>query len=254
MFDRFTDRARHIMGLARQEAHRLSHDYIGTEHILLGLIQEDSGVAADVLGNLDVDLKTVRQKVEALVTPGTTMVTMGQLPFTPGAKRMLERSFEEAQRLGHDYIGTEHLLLGLVPDEADAAGPVLRHIGLRLVDVREEVCELIGCEPVCFRTFHHIGVRKERMADEAHDTLLTVLAELHYGRAEQGERPDVILTLAPHLRMEWMFHLGGAAALKIPIILLLRPDESADPLLEERAIHVAIDGEFEVSLRSALDF
>ena len=98
MFDRFTDRARKVMGLARQEAQRFNHDYIGTEHILLGLIQEGSGVAADVLKNLDVDPKKIRQEIEKLVSHGTTMVTMGQLPFTPRAKRVLELSMEEAER------------------------------------------------------------------------------------------------------------------------------------------------------------
>jgi ATP-dependent Clp protease ATP-binding subunit ClpC len=85
VFDRFTDRARKCMGLARQEAQRFNHDYIGTEHILLGIVQEGSGVAARVLKNLDVDLKKIRQEVEKLVSTGTTMVTMGQLPFTPRA-------------------------------------------------------------------------------------------------------------------------------------------------------------------------
>ena len=95
MFDRFTDRARKVMGLARQEAQRFNHDYIGTEHVLLGLVQEGSGVAASVLKNLDIDLKKIRHEVEKLVSNGTTMVTMGQLPFTPRAKKVLELSLEE---------------------------------------------------------------------------------------------------------------------------------------------------------------
>jgi len=106
MFDRFTDRARKVMGLARQEAQRFNHDYIGTEHVLLGLVQEGSGVAASVLKNLDIDLKKIRLEVEKLVSNGTTMVTMGQLPFTPRAKKVLELSLEEASNLGHTYIGT----------------------------------------------------------------------------------------------------------------------------------------------------
>ena len=109
MFDRFTDRARKVMGLARQEAQRLNHEYIGTEHILLGLVQEGSGVAANVLKNLDIDLRKVRQEVEKLVKTGPSMVTMGQLPFTPRAKKVLELALEEASNLGHNYIGTEPL-------------------------------------------------------------------------------------------------------------------------------------------------
>ncbi|HEX5135755.1 MAG TPA: Clp protease N-terminal domain-containing protein [Planctomycetota bacterium] len=144
MFDRFTDRARKVMGLSRQEAQRFNHDYIGTEHILLGLIQEGSGVAADVLKNLDVDPKRIRQEIEKLVSHGTTMVTMGQLPFTPRAKKVLELVLEEAQRLGHNYIGTEHLLLGLVREEKGIAGQALRSLNLLVEDVREEVRELLG--------------------------------------------------------------------------------------------------------------
>ncbi len=147
MFDRFTDRARKVMGLARQEAQRFSHDYIGTEHILLGLVQEGSGVAASVLKNLDIDLKKIRQEVEKLVSTGTTMVTMGQLPFTPRAKKVLELSLEEASNLGHTYIGTEHLLLGLIRESEGIAAQVLKNLKVKVEDVREEVLELLGAEP-----------------------------------------------------------------------------------------------------------
>jgi len=146
MFDRFTDRARKVMGLARQEAQRFNHDYIGTEHILLGLIQEGSGVAADVLKNLDVDPKRIRQEIEKLVSHGTTMVTMGQLPFTPRAKKVLELALEEASNLGHNYIGTEHLLLGLIREQEGIAAQVLQNLNVRLEEVREEVLELLGAE------------------------------------------------------------------------------------------------------------
>ncbi|MDA1194681.1 MAG: ATP-dependent Clp protease ATP-binding subunit [Planctomycetota bacterium] len=147
MFDRFTDRARKVMGLARQEAQRFNHDYIGTEHVLLGLVQEGSGVAASVLKNLDIDLKKIRSEVEKLVSNGTTMVTMGQLPFTPRAKKVLELSLEEASNLGHTYIGTEHLLLGLIRENEGIAAQVLRNLRVKLDDVREEVLELLGADP-----------------------------------------------------------------------------------------------------------
>jgi len=147
MFDRFTDRARKVMGLARQEAQRFNHDYIGTEHVLLGLVQEGSGVAASVLKNLDIDLKKIRHEVEKLVSNGTTMVTMGQLPFTPRAKKVLELSLEEASNLGHTYIGTEHLLLGLIRENEGIAAQVLRNLKVKLDDVREEVLELLGADP-----------------------------------------------------------------------------------------------------------
>ncbi len=146
MFDRFTDRARKVMGLARQEAQRFNHQYIGTEHILLGLIQEGSGVAANVLRNLDVDPEKIRVEVEKIVQDGPTMVTMGQLPFTPRAKKVLELASEEASNLRHNYIGTEHLLLGLIRENEGVAAQVLMNLGLKLEDVREEVLELLGAD------------------------------------------------------------------------------------------------------------
>jgi len=148
MFNRFTDRARKVMGLPREEALRFNHDYVGTEHIVLGLIQEGRGVAADVLKNLDVDLQRIRQEVEKRVSHGTTKVTMGQLPFTPRAKKVLEFALEEASRIGHNHIGTEHLLLGLIREGEGIAAQVLQNIVLRLEDVREEVLELVGAGEV----------------------------------------------------------------------------------------------------------
>jgi len=146
VFDRFTDRARKLMGLARQEAQRFNHDYIGTEHMLLGLVREGSGVGSDILKNLDVDLKKVRQEVEKLVTHGTTMVIAAQLPFTPDGKKVLEFALNEASMFGHNYIGTEHLLLGLIRARKGIAAKVLRNLKVRLKGVREEALELLGAE------------------------------------------------------------------------------------------------------------
>lgn len=146
MFDRFTDRARKLMGLARQEAQRFNHDYIGTEHMLLGLVREGSGVGSDILKNLDVDLKKVRQEVEKLVTHGTIMVIAAQLPFTPDGKKVLEFALNEASMFGHNYIGTEHLLLGLIRARKGIAAKVLRNLKVRLEGVREEALELLGAE------------------------------------------------------------------------------------------------------------
>jgi len=146
MFDRFTDRARKVMALARKEAQRFNHDFIGTEHILLGLIQEGSGVAANVLKTLGVEIEKIRREIEKNVQSGPSMVTMGQLPFTPRAKKVLELSMEEAQELGHNYIGTEHLLLGLIRENDGVAAQVLLDMNLKLEDVREAVLELLGAE------------------------------------------------------------------------------------------------------------
>ncbi len=144
MFERFTDRARKVMALANQEAQRFNHDYIGTEHILLGLVKEGSGVGANVLKNLGVDLRKVRLEVEKLVKSGPEMVTMGKLPQTPRAKRVIEFAIEEARNLNHNYVGTEHLLLGLLREQDGVAAQVLQNLGLKLEDVREEVLNLLG--------------------------------------------------------------------------------------------------------------
>ncbi len=144
MFERFTDRARKVMALANQEAQRFNHEYIGTEHILLGLVKEGSGVGANVLKNLDVDLRKVRLEVEKLVKSGPDMVTMGKLPQTPRAKKVIEYAIEEARSLNHNYVGTEHLLLGLLREHEGVAAQVLMNLGLKLEEVREEVLNLLG--------------------------------------------------------------------------------------------------------------
>ncbi len=144
MFERFTDRARKVMALANQEAQRFNHEYIGTEHILLGLVKEGSGVGANVLKNLHVDLRRVRMEVERLVKAGPEMVTMGKLPQTPRAKRVIEYAIEEARNLNHNYVGTEHLLLGLLREQDGVAAQVLMNLGLKLEEVREEVLNLLG--------------------------------------------------------------------------------------------------------------
>jgi ATP-dependent Clp protease ATP-binding subunit ClpC len=146
MFDRFTDRARKVMNLAKTEAQRLNHEYIGTEHILLGLIHEGSGVAANVLRNMGIDLRRIRSEIEKMVKGNPTLVSMGQLPFTPRAKRVLELSMEEASNLGHNYIGTEHILLGLLRESEGIAARVLTGMNVKLDEVREEVLEFLGAE------------------------------------------------------------------------------------------------------------
>ena len=144
MYERFTDRARKVMQLANQEAQRFNHEYIGTEHILLGLVKEGSGVAANVLKNLDVDLRKIRIEVEKIVQTGPDMVTMGKLPQTPRAKKVIEYGMDEARNLNHNYVGTEHLLLGLLREQEGVAAQVLMNLGLKLEDVRDEVLNLLG--------------------------------------------------------------------------------------------------------------
>ncbi|HHH76214.1 MAG TPA: ATP-dependent Clp protease ATP-binding subunit, partial [Phycisphaerae bacterium] len=144
MFERFTERARKVMALANQEAQRFNHEYIGTEHVLLGLVKEGSGVGANVLKNLGVDLHKVRMEVEKLVKAGPDMVTMGKLPQTPRAKKVIEYAIEEARNLNHNYVGTEHLLLGLLREHEGVAAQVLMNLDLKLDEVREEVLNLLG--------------------------------------------------------------------------------------------------------------
>jgi len=147
MFDKFTDRARKVMAMARKEAQKFNHDFIGTEHILLGLVQEGSGVAATVLKNLDVDSGKIRAEIEKQVQSAHAMHQMTQLPFTPRAKQVLELCQEAAKELRHNYIGTEHLLLGLIREEQGLAASVLKELGLVLEEVRAEVLEILGADP-----------------------------------------------------------------------------------------------------------
>lgn len=144
MFNRFTERARKVIILAKEEARRFNHDYIGTEHILLGLIREGEGVAAAVLQKLGVSLENIRLEIEKLVQPGPTTQIIGDIPFTPRAKKALELAAEEARALGHNYIGTEHLLLGLIKENEGVASQVLLNLGLDLNTVRNEIMGLLG--------------------------------------------------------------------------------------------------------------
>jgi len=144
MFNRFTERARKVIILAKEEARRFNHDYIGTEHILLGLVREGEGVAAAVLQKMGVSLEKIRLEIEKLVQPGPTTQIIGDIPFTPRAKKALELAAEEARALGHNYIGTEHLLLGLLREGEGIASQVLLNMGLDLNTVRSEVMELLG--------------------------------------------------------------------------------------------------------------
>ena len=132
MYERFTDRARKVMQLANEEAQRDRHEYIGTEHILLGLIREVRGVAANVLKNLETDLPKIRLEIEKIIMSGPDLVTMGKLPQTPRAKKVIEYAMEEAKNLNHNYVGTEHVLLGLIREEEGVASQVLMNLGLKL--------------------------------------------------------------------------------------------------------------------------
>jgi len=143
MFERFTERARKVVVLAQEEARHFNHNYIGTEHLLLGLLREDEGVAARALGSLNVTLDEVREQVESIVGYGEEG-TGGQAPFTPRSKKVLELALREALQLGHNYIGTEHILLGLVRESEGVAARVLSNLGVDPDKVRREVVRMLG--------------------------------------------------------------------------------------------------------------
>ncbi len=144
MFERFTDRARKVMELADQEALRFNHDHLGTEHILLGLVKEGTGIGANVLKNLNVDLRNIRDEVEKIVPAGREKVTMGKLPLRPAAKKGIEAAIAEARGLTHNYVGTEHLLLGLLREQDSVAAQVLTSLNLKPEEMRRQVLNLMG--------------------------------------------------------------------------------------------------------------
>src|SRR6187401_2425889 len=143
MFERFTDRARRVVVLAQEEAKMLNHNYIGTEHILLGLIHEGEGVAAKALESLGISLDGVREQVQEIIGQGQ-QAPSGHIPFTPRAKKVLELSLREALQLGHNYIGTEHILLGLIREGEGVAAQVLVKLGADLGRVRQQVIQLLS--------------------------------------------------------------------------------------------------------------
>ena len=198
MFDKFTDRARKIIALAQKEAERFRHDYIGTEHILLGLVKEGSGVAVTALNNLGVDVEKVRKEVEKLVVGHDKDGPATPLPFTPQAKKVLELASEEARSLGHPYIGTEHILLGLLREHESVAAQVLVNLGLKLEDVRSEILDLLGAtdpQEMSASVAGPKGQEKARGGKKAEDSTTPALDA--FGRdltlcAERGELDPVI--------------------------------------------------------------
>ncbi|MYJ19099.1 MAG: AAA family ATPase, partial [Gemmatimonadetes bacterium] len=142
----FTERVRKVLSMARQEAIRLQHDYVGTEHILLGLIREGEGVAAHVLGNLNVDLDQIHERVDESVRRGKATIALGELPYTNPAKKVLEFAMAEARELNHSYVGTEHLLLGLLRESKGIAAQVLNSLGVTIEEARSETLKVLGSD------------------------------------------------------------------------------------------------------------
>ena len=200
MFNRFTERARKVILLAKEEAKRFNHDYIGTEHILLGLIREGEGVAAAVLQNLGLSSDQIRLEVEKLVQLGPSTIVSGDIPFTPKAKKVIELAMDEARNLGHNYIGTEHLLLGLIREGEGIAAQVLVNLGLDLGKVRQEVMELLGSSsPPGYTSVSPTPSKTKTPALDAFGRDLTQLAKDNkldpvIGRKDEIERVIQILS------------------------------------------------------------
>ena len=146
MFERFTERARQVVVLAQDEARTLKHNYIGTEHLLLGLLREEEGLASRVLESLDITIEEVRAQVMRIVGEGD-FVTLGQIPFTPRAKKVLELSLREALRIGHNYIGTEHILLGLLCEDEGVGARILADFDADAEKIRNQIMLMLSGQP-----------------------------------------------------------------------------------------------------------
>jgi ATP-dependent Clp protease ATP-binding subunit ClpA len=146
MFERLTDRARRVMALANQQAERHNHEYVGTEHVLLGFVQEGSGIGANVLKKIGIDLRRVRLEVEKIIKIGPEMVAMRKLPQSPQTKKVIEYAIEEARSLGHNHVGTEHLLLGLLRVSEGVAADVLTRLGTSTEQVRQALLSYLEKE------------------------------------------------------------------------------------------------------------
>jgi ATP-dependent Clp protease ATP-binding subunit ClpA len=211
VFERFTDRARRVVVLAQEEARMLNHNYIGTEHILLGLVRERDGVAAKALDGLNIRLDAVRREVEEVIGQGQAAPT-GHIPFTPRAKKVLELSLREALQLGHNYIGTEHILLGLIREGEGVAAQVLQKLGADLDRVRQTVIQLLsgytaGAE-----------IRKVGGGAEMEEELATEIAPTPVPAAEDAPTcPNCFAALDEHLAVRELATMAGGESLSVKI-------------------------------------
>ena len=181
----FTDRVRKVLQMAREEAARLHHEYVGTEHILLGLIREGEGVAAAVLQNLNVDLEEIQQKIEETVKKGKAAAAAGpDLPYTSRAKKVLELAMTEARELNHTYVGTEHLLMGLLREERGIAAQVLRSLGITVHTTRQEIIRLLGTE---MPGEHTVPAEAPRLTRTDVAAAITLVVEHPDGRIEAAK-------------------------------------------------------------------
>ena len=197
-FDKFTERARRVLTYAQEEAQRFNHNYIGTEHFLLGLVREGDGIAAHILNNLGVQLPRVRSAVEFIIGRGETM-RMGEIGLTPRAKKVIELAVDEARRLNHHYIGTEHLLLGLVREGEGIAAGVLMSMGMRLEDLRAQVIQVLS------QSGGAMGeLSSDQLPHDAPAELSEAMRELERSREEFHARELALRTRIGELMQDWL--------------------------------------------------
>ena len=202
MFEKYTERARKIMSLARQEAQRLNSEFIGTEHILLGVVREGGGVAAKVLQKFQADHKKIIREIEKLITPSTSpTVTLGQLPFSPRAKRVMELSAESANQLQHDVIGTEHILLGLLKEKEGIAAQVLTKMDVGLEVARDQILEILGAEIGPDSKLHAWKFKDKASAKATSDYSYIDLKTWKGKPLEDLTKPELIEALTTMVRM-----------------------------------------------------
>lgn len=198
----FTDRVRRVLQIAREEAARLNHEYVGTEHLVLGLIQDRGGVAGAVLANLGADVDAIRQTIEALVKKGEAAPRPGaKLPYTSRAKNILELAMAEARELNHDYVGTEHLLLGALREEKGIGAQALTATGVTLARARAEVLRLLSGEAMVARSTPAFQVRIDDAADRSiYEQIVAQMQEaVATGVLGPGDRLPPVRHLADHL-------------------------------------------------------
>jgi predicted nucleotide-binding protein len=219
LFERFTDRARRVVVLAQEEARLLNHNYIGTEHILLGLIHEGEGVAAKALESLGISLEAVRKQVEGIIGQGGSSPS-GHTPFTPRAKKVLELSLREALQLGHNYLGTEHVLLGLIREGEGVAAQVLVRLGADLSRVRQQVIQLLS------------GYESSGAQEDVTPTVFVVSGEANEPTSEVAQlierlagRPPVVLRGQPDGGRAIIDAFTGHLHPAIVVVMLTGDDE-----------------------------
>ncbi len=265
MFERFTEKAIKVIMLAQEEARRLGHNFVGTEQILLGLIGEGTGVAAKVLKSMGVNLKDARIEVEKIIGRGSGFVAV-EIPFTPRAKRVLELSLEEARQLGHNYIGTEHLLLGLIREGEGVAARVLENLGVDLTKVRTQVIRMLG-ETAEVTTGPSAGRTKTPTLDEFGSNLTVMASEGKLdpvvGRAKEIERVIQILGRRTKNNPVLIGEPGvGKTAIAEGLAQRIANNDVPDILEEKRVVTLDIGllvagtkyrGEFEERLKKIMD-